>query len=267
MNSPDLLNKFINFKQAECCIPVLTVETLKEIEKGFEYIQDKEFKNLAKSFVENSDSFNKNKNSLERLNTLLENCENENDITLYLGEKGTSTFETIDMTNTFLAKEAKILVLLHAFEAKKTKIRSFSKVYSDLSQGTSLYDTIMKKEKITLSDIMQTARFGNKKYVNKIIEEIKKAQFTDNRLKSTTLDSNFANRWARNNKQLDANSNTTCIVGEVKLKKGNKGAFIALDNRQIEYLTAGNKLISYTDGYYDKEKNSFILKEEYSPIS
>ena len=162
-----------------------------------------------------------------------------------------------------LRLKTKWYILKNIFKARKFQVHDYTGNYENyFAKRTDLFKYIMSRKDLTLADAMQVVKFGNKKYQNQIIELIRQAQIKDTRFKSLTFDSKMAESWSA----MDYGANTG-ILHEISVGKDLEGMYSPVTNSQAEFILNNNeKIITFQDVIYDKEKDIFKFKSTISKV-
>lgn len=253
------------------CIETLTIPQIKQIE-GIGTISTLNYKTdqdiimhglvSMRRYVESSDIFARNVEDVKSLHDYLSTCKVIEPFTAYRAERDTGMFNKIFLDKK-LSVETKWNILKNFFKARKIPVHDYSGIYeTSFTKKTNLFSFILGKEKLTLADAMQVAKYGNESYRNKVIKMIKESQIIDNRFKSLTFDKNMAEGWLP-----VQGSNNTGIFHNIKVKKGVEGCYSSVDNRQAEFiLNNGEKHISFQNIKYDPKKDIFFVESTIEQI-
>ena len=156
-------------------------------------------------------------------------------------------FHSISINNSPLAKTVREVIKNHPDIALKEQI--FSK-----GNKQSLYDYILSKNYLTLTDAMDllSAGYKDEKLINGVENAIKHSSMIDNRLKSVTVSETIAKGCGNN-------------CSKLTIKKGTECAFIC--DSQQEFLLSGNpRKISFTNATFDPETRRFKLEATVEPV-
>ena len=250
-----------DFKTAKCDSSLLTIEALKEIEKGYSEIDKNGRNRYIDEYVSNSNHFIGNtpqqKTNKKELSSYLSQFKVENSFSAWRKDSTPAIFEQKSIAKTELEKMTRDIVKLNYLRAKKEMIVPSNGKFCESSFGKqkiNLYDYIQSKSELTLADAMLVAKFGNQKFINLISEQIKKCLIIDDKFKSTSLSKDFVENWQK------GEFSTTEIVSKLKILKGCEGLYDAGTTGQTEFiLNDHKKVIRYTDVKYNKETNTFEL--------
>ena len=203
-------------------------------------------------YVEYSDSFYHKPEQITNLNRYLSAHTIEEPFTAYRAERDTGMFNSV-ILDSGMSRKVKFLVLKNMFKAKKVKVHDYTERFDNF-EYTDLFSHIMNKKELTLADAMQVAKYGNKNFRAQVIELIKKSQIQDNRFKSLTFDSAFANSWSF------AQNNNTRILQNMSVDRGLHGRYSSVNNRQAEFILNNDpKVMSFQDVKYNPENDVFYF--------
>lgn len=203
-------------------------------------------------YVEYSDSFYHKPEQITNLNRYLSAHTIEEPFTAYRAERDTGMFNSV-ILDSGMSRKVKFLVLKNMFKAKKVKVHDYTERFDNF-EYTDLFSHIMNKKELTLADAMQVAKYGNKNFRAQVIELIKKSQIQDNRFKSLTFDSAFANSWSF------AQNNNTRILQNISVDRGLHGRYSSVNNRQAEFILNNDpKVMSFQDVKYNPENDVFYF--------
>lgn len=210
-------------------------------------------KGLAE-YIDNSDTFVKNKNAVQELSKGLSKCKLSTDVLLYRGDKSVGMFDSVNIDNK-LQNQIKQLLDANKDKAQQMRITPYDGLYF-YGPSTNLYDFLMSKESLTLADAMQVAKFGDEKFVNEIINRIQDSKVIDKRFKSFSFDKGMAFSW----RGIHSGDNTT-IVHNATIKKGTEGGYNnTTANAQYEVILNNTpKEMSFNRATYNKENDTFEL--------
>lgn len=231
----------------------ISYNSLREIEKGNE-----ENYNYSLYTID-SDSFQLYPKQVERMRNHLSQCVSQGDFTAYRGERSSWVFESVPIDKS-LQRRIKIMTFLNP-KSRKDLIFPNRQKYMDSPKQT-IYDYIShKKEDLTLADAMLVAKYGDKKYIDYVLEKIKSASVQDEKFKSFTLNKKFANNWAETKGASD-NDNMVSVITKTNIKKGNQVAYYA-KSCQHEFIVNDNlKTMTFSNAKFDKETNTFYVDSQ-----
>ena len=204
-------------------------------------------------YVESSDIFVENPQNIRKLSTYLSHFTITEPFTAFRAERDTGMFDSV-LLDKKTAMITKWLALKNIFKTKKIQIHGYNGQYeTSFAKKQNLFDYIWRKEKLTLADGMQMAKYGGTSYVSTIIEMIKKSKIKDSRFKSLTFDKCMAESWL-----LGGNSCNTAVIHDLTVHKRLQGIYSHVNNRQAEFILNNNeKTITFQDVVYDRVKDIF----------
>ena len=210
-------------------------------------------KGLAE-YIDNSDTFVKNKHAVQELSEGLSKCKLSTDVLLYRGDKSVGMFDSVNIDNK-LQNQVKQLLDANKDKARQMRITPYDGLYY-YGPSTNLYDFLMSKESLTLADAMQVAKFGDEKFINEVINRIQDSKVIDKRFKSFSFDKGMASSW----RGIHSGDNTT-IVHNATIKKGTEGGYNnTTDNAQYEVILNNTpKEMSFNRATYNKQNDTFEL--------
>lgn len=250
-----------DFKTAKCDSSLLTIEALKEIEKGYSEIDKNGRNRYIDEYVSNSNHFIGNtpqqETNKKELSSYLSQFKVENSFSAWRKDSTPAMFEQKSIAKTELEKITRDIVKLNYLRTKREMIVPSNGKFCESSFGKqkiNLYDYIQSKSELTLADAMLVAKFGNQKFINLISEQIKKCLIIDDKFKSTSLSKDFVENWQ------EGAFCSTEIISKLEILKGCEGLYDAGTTGQVEFiLNDHQKVIRYTDVKYNKETNTFEL--------
>ena len=202
-------------------------------------------------YVNANELFNQRAQKSLDLNKYLSNHIVKESFNAYRGENNTEIFKSLPIDNRMSVK-TRWYVLKNILKAPKDIIQY--KNEKGIQCQDNLFSYILTKKDLTLSDAMQVAKYGGKKYQKQIAQIIENLKLEDNRFKSLTFDKNVAETYASDNK------NTTGIFYNVHVKKGLEGMFSNVENKQAEFIINNNsKTMTFQNVHYSPENNAWNL--------
>lgn len=216
-------------------------------------------------YVLSSDSFSQDAKSIDMFSKYLSHSKVTEPFTAFRAEKDTGMFNAI-VLDKFLAAKTKWYVLKNMYKAKKISVHDytgkFDNSYLTKNKTINLFDYIMKKDKLTLADAMQAAKYGSTKYQNQIAEIIKNSKIQDDRFKSLTFDFGAAKEWLPAQE-----TQNTGILHNVNIKEGIEGAYSHTNNRQAEFILNNNpKSMTFDNIRYNSEQDIWYFDSTISPV-
>ena len=236
MEHPDLLKKCQN-----TIYEVPSVEILEEINKH-NFNRSVAFANYVNNnrYVSEQEA--------QYLNSILEKCKLSNDVTMYRGDSNL-LFQSISIKDSPLAKTVKEIVKDNPDIALKEQIFS-------MGNKKSLYDYILSKKDLTLTDAMEllSAGYKDENLIKGVENAIKHSSIIDNRLKSVTVSETIGKGYGAD------------CCSKLTIKKGTECAFIC--DTQQEFVLSGNpRKIAFTNATFDPETRKFKLEAIVEPIN
>jgi len=208
-------------------------------------------------YTKNSDAFKNNNAKSNQMYEYLSSQITQGNFQAYRGEKSTWIFDSVSIDDK-LAKKIKFFVLLNP-DSRKDKVYPNNNSYSEFCSKNfkNIYDTIIKKDKLTLAEAMVAAKYCPKNIVDEILRLINSACVEDSNFKPLTLDERFAKDWTKNG--IINNDKRTTIVETVNVLGGNQAGYCP-DSGQYEIiLNANPKLMTFENAKYDKETDTFYV--------
>ena len=224
---------------------VPSVEILEEINKSY----SNHIANRCSSVFENYVEWN-----VRQLTKYQEQCLEKmklsNDIILYRGDSN-KLFESISINNSALAKIVKETIKNNPDIALKEQV---------FSNGNKqyLYDYIITKKDLTLSDAMNlvSAGYKDEKLIRSIENAIKHSSIVDKKRKSLTLSKAVAEGYGDS------------TFSKLTIKKGTECAFIGDNGGQREFLLSSKpRKITFTNAIFDPEIKKFKLEATVEPVN
>lgn len=256
MKSDTLVEQFFkqNFSSKEC-IRNLTEASLKEIEAGIKTP-------ITRLYVENSDSFIKNRENVGELRKLLSEHKISSEILVKRAERETGMFDGILLDDKGLCTKIKLANAVSQIKTKKATFSGFVRSYYKAAQESKLtiYEYIKGKKDLTLADAMLMMPYLDEKTRKAVLDKITGTVIYDERFKSTTFSDAFPRKW------LLCRNSQAKIINSITLEKGTEGRYIdvfepkSFGSSQCEFLLNDTKKqITVTGATYDPETNIFNI--------
>lgn len=189
----------------------------------------------------------------EHLNRYLSNHIIKESFNAYRGENNTEVFNSIPVDKN-MAIKTKWYVLKNVLKSARTHIQYTNEKGAKCKDN--LFSFIMAKKKITLSDAMQVAKYGNKKYQKDLAQIVESTKIEDNKFKALTFDTNVAKNYLK-----EEDFNTTGIFHNVNVKEGLEGVFSNIENRQAEFVLNNNsKIMTFKNVHYVPEQDVWTME-------
>lgn len=228
-----------------------SLNTVREVAKGIEN------KYEFSAYTLDSDKIKQYPEEVAELSNALSKEIVEGDFKAYRAERSSWIFESVPLDKNF-QKEIRIMAFLNPKSRKDMVFPNAQKFAPNSNQYKTIYEHIKSKKELTLADAMLLARYGNKRYIDKILKLIDSTSINDNNFKSYTLDKKFAESWKRPSGLIE-DRNMVGIITTANIKKGNQGAYTAKSGQMEFILNNNSKKISFNNAHYDKETNTFYI--------